>query len=70
LSDYKGEPENQALTAQQLQSRYQTKTQRVKRQSQLPADTKPTRSLTCPAALCGQELFALYAGRSGSGAKH
>ncbi|ABR89806.1 Hemolysin activation/secretion protein [Janthinobacterium sp. Marseille] len=46
LSDYKGEPENQALTAQQLQSRYQTKTQRVSANLSYPLILKPTRSLT------------------------
>lgn len=46
LSDYKGEPENQLLPAQQLQSRYQTKTQRVSASLSYPLILKPTRSLT------------------------
>jgi len=46
LSDYKGEPENQSLPAQQLQSRYQTKTQRVSASLSYPLILKPTRSLT------------------------
>lgn len=46
LSDYKGEPENQSLPAQQLQSRYQTKTQRVSASLSYPLILKPTHSLT------------------------
>jgi hemolysin activation/secretion protein len=58
LSDYKGEPENQSLPAQQLQSRYQTKTQRVSASLSYPLILKPTRSLT----LSG----GIYAGKNSS----
>lgn len=46
LSDYKGQPQNQALLAQQLQANYETKTQRVSANVSYPLILKPSRNLT------------------------
>ncbi|MNR82743.1 POTRA domain, ShlB-type [compost metagenome] len=60
MSDYKGEPENQGLVAQQLQARYQTKTQRVSAALSYPLILKPSRNLTLSGGIYAVKNSARY----------